>query len=404
MYGTYLGKYINSWNICSGVDVDENQIAYITGHTSAPEYFPITPTAYQTTKSNNEDNAFLIKIDTRLSETSSLIYGTYLGGNRFDRGSGVAVDNDGVAYITGSTYSDQNFPLKNAYSSVLQGSTDAFLIKLDTKQSGTNGLLYGTYLGGNNKTDGSGIAINNENVAYITGSTRSTSNFPLKDSIQSTLNGTINSFVVVIDTNQTYASSLLFGTYIGGNAQDSGASIDVDSSNNIYIVGSTNSNNNFPIINAYQNSLSGSEDAFLTKIGIAAPTDLVLEKTSCKCEVCINEKLPYTLTVTNNGPNEAVNIVVTDIIPFGVYVYSVVQSVGTTQISDENIIWNIPLLTVGAKVTAIITFIPTERICFTSEKYIINQSSLKADNQLINLGSSTSSVVTNVNCYCCKKE
>ena len=404
MYGTYLGKYIESWNICTDVDVDENQIAYITGHTNAPQDFPITPTAYQTTKSNNQDNAFLIKLDTTLSGTLSLIYGTYLGGNIFDRGNGVAVDNNGVAYITGSTYSNQNFPLKNSYSSVFQGPNDAFLIKLDTNQPGANGLLYGTYLGGNSQDSGLGIAINDENVAYITGSTRSTANFPLKNPVQSTLNGTINSFVIVIDTNQTSENSLLFGTYIGGNSQDSGSSIDVDSSNNIYIVGSTNSNSNFPILNAYQTSLSGSDDAFLTKISIALSTDLVLEKTSCKCEVCVNEKLPYTLTVTNNGPNKASNIVVTDIIPSGVYVYSVVTTVGTTQILDKNIIWNIPSLTVGNKATAMITFIPTEIICFSSERYIINQSSLKADNQLINLGSSTSSVITNVNCYCCRKE
>ncbi|MGI6482767.1 MAG: SBBP repeat-containing protein [Methanobacterium sp.] len=35
---------------------------------------------------------------------TGLVYSTYLGGTNYDYGYGVAVDGDGNAYITGSTY------------------------------------------------------------------------------------------------------------------------------------------------------------------------------------------------------------------------------------------------------------------------------------------------------------
>jgi len=56
-----------------------------------------------------------------------------------------------------------------------------------------------------------------------------------------------------------------YSTYLGGGGADYGAGIAVDSSGCAYVTGRTGSDN-FPTMNAYQGSLEGSYDAFVTKL------------------------------------------------------------------------------------------------------------------------------------------
>jgi hypothetical protein len=60
-------------------------------------------------------------------------------------------------------------------------------------------------------------------------------------------------------------ATLAYSTYLGGSADDRGASTAVDPAGNIYLVGSTNSVN-FAITNAYQPTLNGERDAYVVKI------------------------------------------------------------------------------------------------------------------------------------------
>jgi hypothetical protein len=57
----------------------------------------------------------------------------------------------------------------------------------------------------------------------------------------------------------------LYSTYLGGASTDHGAAIAVDSSGTVYVTGSTYSAD-FPVANAYQRSLAGGEDAFVTRL------------------------------------------------------------------------------------------------------------------------------------------
>ncbi|MGB6474111.1 MAG: SBBP repeat-containing protein, partial [Candidatus Sulfotelmatobacter sp.] len=60
--------------------------------------------------------------------------------------------------------------------------------------------------------------------------------------------------------------TLAYSTYLGGNYQDSGTSIAVDSSGNVYVTGYTGSTN-FPTVNALQaTDNGGTSDAFVTKL------------------------------------------------------------------------------------------------------------------------------------------
>ncbi|MBW2011190.1 MAG: SBBP repeat-containing protein [Deltaproteobacteria bacterium] len=91
------------------------------------------------------------------SDGSDIYYSTYLGGSNEENNSGsrvgIAVDNNGNAYVTGTTRSN-DFPTVNALYSNLRGLEDAFVTKINS--AGTT-VLYSTYLGGSNQEWGNDI-------------------------------------------------------------------------------------------------------------------------------------------------------------------------------------------------------------------------------------------------------
>src|SRR5207245_2912332 len=125
---------------------------------------------------------------TKLSVSgAALVYSTYLGGSLDDRGSSIAVDSSGAAYIAGNTNST-NFPTHTPVQAANSGAQDAFVAKLNASGSA---LLYSTYLGGTGTETielGRSIAVDSGGSAYVTGSTSST-NFPLQGALQATNNG-----------------------------------------------------------------------------------------------------------------------------------------------------------------------------------------------------------------------
>src|SRR5262249_27976841 len=64
---------------------------------------------------------------------SGLIYSTYLGGGNDDRGSGIAVDTTGTAYVTGATASP-NFNIQVPLVSY-GGGSDVFVAKIISEPS-----------------------------------------------------------------------------------------------------------------------------------------------------------------------------------------------------------------------------------------------------------------------------
>ncbi|MEP6702437.1 MAG: SBBP repeat-containing protein, partial [Betaproteobacteria bacterium] len=118
----------------------------------------------------------------RFDRTRSLVidpilsYSTALGGKASDAATAIAVDSAGNAYIAGWTTSS-NFPSVNAYDSRLgNGDKDVFVAKLNA--TGT-ALLYSTFIGGAKGQDyATGIAIDPQGNAYVTGST-SGNDFPV---------------------------------------------------------------------------------------------------------------------------------------------------------------------------------------------------------------------------------
>jgi uncharacterized repeat protein (TIGR01451 family) len=253
IYSTCLGGSNNS-NTGAAIDVDSLGNAYVTGVTSATN-FPITPGAFRSSSGGATD-AFVTKLDVA---GTSLVYSTYLGGNSFDNGNGIAVDHYGNAYVTGITVSS-NFPRVNPIQPIKSGGADAFVTKLNA--AGT-APTYSTFIGGSGTDAGRSIAVDLSGNAYLTGDTAS-SNFPTKNALQPTFGGgPRDAFITKLNGS---GSAFIYSTFYGGSNDDGGVGMAIDKSGNTYVSGSTASPNFFTTADAIQTSLVGDRNAFLVKL------------------------------------------------------------------------------------------------------------------------------------------
>jgi uncharacterized repeat protein (TIGR01451 family) len=198
-----------------------------------------------------------------------LVYSTYLGGSIADFASGIAVDQDGSAYIVGHTLS-LDFPTTPSVQpscSAYGDETgtycdDVFVTKLSP--DGTS-IVYSTYLGGLAEDIGNGIAVDSTGSAYITGSTRS-ADFPTINAVQPVNRGDAvyfwETFVAKLSPD---GAALAYSTYLGGGDHDFGNAIAIDPEGSAYVTGSTSSQN-FPTVAPLQSWLNGGSDAYITKL------------------------------------------------------------------------------------------------------------------------------------------
>jgi hypothetical protein len=126
-------------------------------------------------------------------------------------------------------------------------------------------LSYSTFLGGSDEDELSRMAVDSDGNAYVIGATGSP-DFPLQSEYQSTNNGTPDVFVTKLNSSGT--APLMYSTYLGGGGLDLASGIAVDASGDAYLTGYTESSD-FPIWpnpGAYQTTLAGAGDAFVTKL------------------------------------------------------------------------------------------------------------------------------------------
>jgi uncharacterized repeat protein (TIGR01451 family) len=122
-------------------------------------------------------------------------------------------------------------------------------------------LIYSTYIGGIGADSAQEIAVDAEGAAYITGQTDS-ADFPGPSPIQPARGTFTDAYVLKINPA---GDAIVFGTWIGGNGIDSAIAVSVDPAGNVYVAGTTSSQD-FPLQNPLQNTRRGSADTFAAKI------------------------------------------------------------------------------------------------------------------------------------------
>lgn len=130
-------------------------------------------------------------------------------------------------------------------------------------------LVYGTYLGGNAFDEGRSITADAAGNAYIVGTAASidfpttpgalkTNNLPATNNVQ-----WYDAFVTKLNPTGTAA---VFSTYFGGrNGSETGTGVALDPQGNVIFSGTTMAGD-MPVVNAYQNTFGGTDDAFAAKL------------------------------------------------------------------------------------------------------------------------------------------
>ena len=213
-----------------------------------------------------------------VNENSSIIqrYGTYLGGNGFDKGKAAFVDKDGNIYVAMESNSKDYVTTPGAFQSYMAGARDIVVAKF----SKDGELLYLTYFGGSGNEMHKDFKVDENGNAYVVGFTNSP-NFPVTDNaIMKEKKGIQNAFLAVFDSN----GNLTFSTLIGGENVDRAFAVALDDEGNAYVQGITNSPD-FPVTaDAFQKEKNGpvwnssmssaditfqdSFDLFITKVNV----------------------------------------------------------------------------------------------------------------------------------------
>lgn len=281
VWSTYFGGTRNEEAL--GVAVDEDSNVYVTGVTDSSD-LPVRSAfqaRFQSPPCRGDlpcpYDAFVTKI---AASGGRVEYSTYLGGNASDFARGIDVDQNGNAYVAGSTGST-DFPRVRALQDTLRGERcgpppgepcrQAFLTKL--KPDGST-AAYSTFLGGREHDDAYGVAVDASRRAHVTGATQS-ADFPIRHPLpgQGSLQNEActseqpaelcdDGFVAKLQRN---GQALRYSTYLGGRAEDQGLSIDVAKDGQALVAGRTDSAD-FPTAEAAQPAFGGYIDGFATRI------------------------------------------------------------------------------------------------------------------------------------------
>ncbi|MFH1372532.1 MAG: SBBP repeat-containing protein [bacterium] len=260
IFSTYLGGSTGDDRGYS-IATDSHGNVYVGGSTSSTD-FPVISAA-QATNAGGTD-AFVCKL-TATGDT--LLYGSYLGGSGNDVGSGIAIDSDSGAYLTGKTSSSDFNLSPTAYDDVLDGVADAFVAKFSPDG---DSLEFSSYLGGGNSDAGVGIAVDTAKNAYVVGYTVS-SNFPTVNAYDDSYNGGTVMGDAFITRFDAAGESLVYSTFLGGDKEDAGLAVAVDSQQCAYAAGYA-SGGTFPLLNAYDSIFGGVFDAYVAKFNSAGDT------------------------------------------------------------------------------------------------------------------------------------
>jgi hypothetical protein len=302
IYSTHLGGSGEDYG--SKIRAGPSGEAFVTGYTNSLD-FP-TGGAFQAASGGGLCgsslsavpcfDAFVAKVN---AQGSALDYSTYLGGSGGDSAYGLAVDDNGNAYVAGLTTSP-DFPVTGgAFQTAGGTSVDAFVTKLDPTGAS---LAYSTYLGGLGSEAALDLAVDSAGNAHVAGYAYG-DGFPLASPVQTRNAGYYDAFLVKLNAA---GSALIFSTYLGGSGNEEAYAVAVDSRGNAYLAGGTFSAD-FPVTAAALQTVygSGAFDAFVTKFENLASPVLGLSVTDLKFSAQGVDTISSSQSVTLSNAGDA---------------------------------------------------------------------------------------------------
>ncbi|HLW43233.1 MAG TPA: choice-of-anchor D domain-containing protein [Candidatus Acidoferrales bacterium] len=205
----------------------------------------------------------------------SISYTTFLGGSGAEKGTSVALDSAGAVYVGGTT-TLATFPeTASGSEGPLGGTSNLFVAKIDTTQTGASSLVYLTFIGGSKNDQGGMVAVDRSSTPprlAVLGWTTSP-DFPVTGG--SALNGA--SDLTVTKLNAT-GDAFIYSKYFGGGGAEAtrnAAGVATDSAGNVFVTSDTASDDlpMAPTLNGFRTAYGGgASDGFLAEFSSASGT------------------------------------------------------------------------------------------------------------------------------------
>ena len=237
LWCTYLGG--NQQSVGVGIAAMPHGGVAVVGLTSSDASGPF-PTMKPFQAGNNGQSDYFVTV---FDASGHMRYSTYLGGSGVEgtpekvftdnnnNGNNVAVDAQGLVYITGATNSGGSeaitFPVTpNAIQTDLSGSTDAFLSIIDPRKSGPSSLVYSSFLGGKDDEKGHSVAVNARGSHITVAGYTKSSDFPTTTNAYRShpapsdyvSNGFVTQFTSSLPGCPPSQYAMRYSTYLGADA------------------------------------------------------------------------------------------------------------------------------------------------------------------------------------------
>ena len=253
LYSTYLGGSGNETphSIVSAA----NGELYVYGVTSSTN-FPMAGQPFDNSfnggpyqlQNSLEFNGSDIYIARFNPNGTALLSSTYVGGTSTDglnaaslfynygdqfRGE-IVLDANQNVYVS-STTTSTNFPTQNGFQTLLNGSQDAVIFKMNT---GLSQLMWSSYFGGSGAESGNSITVGTNGSVYVAGGTTSSS-LAITGGHDLTFNGgSADGYALRINAA---SGALQSGTYMGQSEYDQTYFVRTDVNNAVYVYGQSES-------------------------------------------------------------------------------------------------------------------------------------------------------------------
>ena len=256
-FSSFTGATADNWGMTACPDADGMTIGAGIARSAG---YPYSPGALDGSFGGGSTDIGLTKFN---ADGSGIIFSTYIGGVDTETPHSLIVNEDNELYVMGAT-SSSNFPVGGSpyqgtnnqgpavtVASVIAFDDGADIFVLKISPNG-DAILGGTFLGGNGTdgiANGGAVVYNYGDVlrgevyldaasnVYITSTTTST-DFPIVGGFDATLGGGKDAIVAKFNPD---LSNLLWSTYLGGSGDESGNSVKVSASGDIFVAGGTTS-------------------------------------------------------------------------------------------------------------------------------------------------------------------
>ncbi|GMW00543.1 MAG: hypothetical protein AMXMBFR84_16800 [Candidatus Hydrogenedentota bacterium] len=250
VWARYLGG--NYWDEAYAVAISRNDEIVVAGETSSTDWCSGGWDSQYNGSGPYPKDGFVVKLTANGAEEWS----SYIGGNRNDVVSDIAIDSSGAFYLVGTTFSDGwvSDGWDTTLGDYLSGFGDSYLVKLNSNGS----HIWSTFVGGGTWDEGHSVAVDAANNVMLLGNTSSVTWMDNDWDVSGPCDVFLAKFLPLGDLDNF--------VLLGGSLSDFGYSICANPDGQVTIAGETDSPG------WLSSSYSGLGDGFLLSIPNFADT------------------------------------------------------------------------------------------------------------------------------------